>query len=94
MWFKRVFGDDFYLEIQLHKPTRSDVSNETYLNQLRVNEAIVSLAKKTNTKIIATNDVHFVEADHADAHERLVCLSTGKKISDSGRMTYTKEEYM
>ena len=94
LWFKRVFGDDFYLEIQLHKPTRSDVSNETYLNQLRVNEAIVSLAKKTNTKIIATNDVHFVEADHADAHERLVCLSTGKKISDSGRMTYTKEEYM
>ena len=39
LWFKRVFGDDFYLEIQLHKPTRSDVSNETYLNQLRVNEA-------------------------------------------------------
>lgn len=94
LWFKRVFGDDFYLEMQLHKPTRIGISDETYLNQLRVNEAIISLAKKTDTKIIATNDIHFVEAEHADAHERLVCLSTGKKISDSGRMNYTKEEYM
>ncbi len=93
-WFKRVFGDDFYLEVQLHKPTRPEISHDTYHSQLKVNEVIFELARKTNTKVIATNDVHFVEAEHADAHERLVCLSTGKKISDTGRMEYTKEEYL
>ena len=89
-----MFGDDFYLEVQLHKPTRPEISNETYLNQQRVNEEIYRLARKTDTKVVATNDIHFVEAEHADAHERLVCLSTGKKISDTDRMLYTKEEYM
>jgi DNA polymerase-3 subunit alpha len=93
-WFKSVFGEDYYLEVQLHKPTREGVGNETYLNQLEVNKAIKGLAVKTNTKIVATNDLHFVDAEHADAHERLVCLSTGKKISDSGRLSYTKEEYL
>ena len=93
-WFRSVFGDDFYLEVQLHKPTRPEISNETYLNQQRVNEEIYRLARKTGTKVVATNDIHFVEAEHADAHERLVCLSTGKKISDTDRMLYTKEEYM
>lgn len=94
MWFKRVFGDDFYLEVQKHKPTRPEISHDTYHSQLKVNDVIFELARKTNTKVIATNDVHFVDAEHADAHERLVCLSTGKKISDAGRMEYTKEEYM
>lgn len=94
LWFKRVFGDDFYLEVQMHKPTRPEISPETYHSQLKVNKVIFELARKTDTKVIATNDVHFVDAEHADAHERLVCLSTGKKISDSGRMEYTKEEYM
>ncbi len=94
MWFKRVFGEDFYLEVQLHKPTCPGVSDETYKNQLVVNKAIFELAEKTNTKVIATNDIHFVLPEHADAHERLVCLSTGKKMSDNNRMVYSKEEYL
>ena len=60
-WFRSVFGDDFYLEVQLHKPTRPEISNETYLNQQRVNEEIYRLARKTGTKVVATNDIHFVE---------------------------------
>lgn len=93
-WFKDVFGDDFYLEVQRHKPTRAGISDEVYQNQMQVNKVIFELAEKTGTKVIATNDVHFVEAEHAEAHERLVCLSTGKKITDEGRLEYTKEEYM
>ena len=52
------------------------------------------MAQKTGTKVIATNDVHFVEEEHAEAHERLICLSTGKQLSDANRMRYTKQEWL
>jgi DNA polymerase-3 subunit alpha len=94
LWFKDVFGDDFYLEIQRHKSNRPEISNETYQSQEKVNKEILKIAAETNTKIVATNDIHFVDADHAEAHERLVCLSTGKKMSEAGRLNYTKEEYL
>ena len=93
-WFKEVFGDDYYIELQLHEPTRPEVDNGTYSRQLEVNKHLVELAKKHSVKLLATNDIHFVDADHADAHERLVCLSTGKKITEADRMNYTKEEYL
>ena len=93
-WFKEVFGDDYYLEVQLHKPTRADIPDDVYREQLKVNASIYEIAAKTGVKVVATNDIHFVEAEHADAHERLVCVSTGRKISDKDRMLYTKEEYM
>ena len=93
-WFKELFGDDFYLELQLLEPTRPEIDNNTYLRQLEVNKHLVELAKKHSVKLVATNDIHFVDADHADAHERLVCLSTGKKITEADRLNYTKEEYL
>jgi DNA polymerase-3 subunit alpha len=94
LWFKSIFEDDFYLEVQLHKSSRPEIDNETFLRQQQVNEKIIELARKTETKIIATNDIHFVDVEHAEAHERLVCLSTGKKMSDAKRLAYTKEEYL
>jgi DNA polymerase-3 subunit alpha len=93
-WFKEVFGDDYYLEVQLHKPVRVEITNEIHIEQTKVNGVILDIAEKNNIKVVATNDIHFVDADHADAHERLVCLSTGKKMSDTGRLSYTKEEYL
>ena len=93
-WFKEVFGDDYYLELQLHEPTRSEIDNNTYLRQLEVNKHLIELSKKYSVKLLATNDIHFADADHADAHERLVCVSTGKKITEADRMNYTKEEYL
>ena len=93
-WFKELFGDDYYLELQLHEPTRAEIDNNTYLRQLEVNKVLIDLAKKYSVKLLATNDIHFVDREHADAHERLVCLSTGKKITDADRMNYTKEEYL
>ncbi|GAP72635.1 DNA polymerase III subunit alpha [Candidatus Symbiothrix dinenymphae] len=93
LWFKSVFGDDFYLEIQRHKTDAPGGDQEVYQKQMRVNKAILELAAKTNTKIICTNDVHFVEEDHAEAHDRLICLGTGKNLDDPKRLHYTKQEW-
>ncbi|MDR1720586.1 MAG: DNA polymerase III subunit alpha [Dysgonamonadaceae bacterium] len=92
-WFKTVFHDDFYLELQRHSTNKPGADTSTYEKQIQVNRVLLDLAKKTNTKIIASNDVHFVEEEHAEAHDRLICLSTGKELSDPNRMRYTKQEW-
>jgi len=93
-WYKRVFGDDFYLELQLHKTDKPNADYEVYEKQKRQNEHLIALARKTNTKLLVTNDVHFVDEDHGEAHERLICLSTGKDLDDPSRMRYSKQEYL
>ena len=94
MWFKSLFGDDYYLEIQRHKTDKPNGDTEVYERQKEVNKIILQLAKKTDTKVIATNDVHFVEEEHGEAHDRLICLSTGKDLDDPTRMHYTKQEWL
>ncbi len=94
MWFKEVFGDDYYLEIQRHKTDKPGADQNVYQRQKQVNKKILELAEKTNTKVIASNDVHFVEEEHAEAHDRLICLSTGKDLDDPNRMRYTKQEWL
>ena len=92
--YKEIFGDDFYLELMLHKSGEPRIDYEVYENQLKVNKAIAELSMKTGVKCIATNDVHFVMADDAQAHDILICLNTGKKLSESNRMRYTFQEYL
>ncbi len=94
LWYKRVFGDDFYLELQRHKTDKPNADYGTYEKQERQNEDLIKLARKTNTKLVATNDVHFVEEEHGEGHERLICLSTGKDLDDPTRMRYTKQEWL
>ena len=94
MWYKRVFGDDFYIELQRHKTDKPNADYSTYEKQMLQNEELIKLARKTNTKLVATNDVHFVEEEHGEAHERLICLSTGKDLDDQNRMRYTKQEWL
>lgn len=94
MWFKSIFGDDYYLELQRHQATDPNADQEVFPRQQYVNKIILELAKKTNTKVIATNDVHFVEEEHAEAHDRLICLSTGHNVADTNRMHYTKQEWL
>lgn len=93
-WFKNIFGDDFYLEIQRHKTDRPDADQTTYPKQQRVNEEIIRMGKKHGVKVIATNDAHFVDEEDADAHDRLICLSMGKDFDDPDRMRYTKQEWI
>jgi len=94
LWYKRVFGDDFYIELQRHKTDKPNADYSTFEKQTNQNKQLIELARKTNTKIVATNDVHFVEEEHGEAHERLICLSTGKDLDDPSRMRYTKQEWL
>lgn len=94
LWYKKVFGDDFYLELQRHKTDKPGASTDTYPKQQAQNVELIKLARKTNTKLVATNDVHFIKEEHADAHEHLICLSTGKDLDDPTRMRYTKQEWL
>ena len=94
MWFKSLFGDDYYLELQRHKTDKPGGDQEVYARQVEVNKVILELAKKTKTKVICTNDAHFVEEEHGEAHDRLICLSTGKDLDDPTRMHYTKQEWL
>ncbi|MDD2313628.1 MAG: DNA polymerase III subunit alpha [Proteiniphilum sp.] len=93
-WYKKVFGDDYYLELQRHKTDRPDADQTTYPKQERVNKELIRIARKYDVKLIATNDVHFVNEEDADAHDRLICLSTGKDFDDPDRMRYSKQEWL
>ena len=93
-WYKRVFGDDYYIELQRHKTDRPDADQTTYPKQQKVNEDLIRIARKYDVKLIATNDVHFVNEEDADAHDRLICLSTGRDFDDPDRMRYSKQEWL
>lgn len=92
--YKEIFGDDYYLEIQRHETIDPSADTSVFPQQQRVIAAYRELAIKNNVKIIATNDVHFIMADEAEAHDRLICLNTGKDIDDPKRLRYTKQEYL
>ncbi len=95
LWFKRVFGDDYYLELQRHKVTDPAIraNRETYPLQQEVNAELLRLAEKHGIKYICTNDSHFVDEENAEAHDRLICLATGRDLNDENRMLYTKQEW-
>ena len=92
-WYKNTFGDDYYLELQLHKATVPRANHETYGLQVQVNEKLIEFSKKYGIKLVCTNDVHFVEEENAEAHDRLICLSTSKDLDDPKRMLYSKQEW-
>ena len=93
-WHKNIFGEDFYLEVQQHKTEIPGQSQEVYERQLVANEGIFALAEKTGTKVVATNDVHYVRKEDGPAHDRLICLTTNAYIDDPNRMRYTQQEYL
>ena len=93
MWFKNIFGDDYYLELQQHKATIERANHEVYPLQVEVNRQLEELGKKCGVKLVCTNDVHFVDEENAEAHDRLICLSTGKDLDDPKRMLYSKQEW-
>ncbi|HOC49392.1 MAG TPA: DNA polymerase III subunit alpha, partial [Bacteroidales bacterium] len=92
--YREIFGDDYFLEIQRHETTDPTSDVTVFPQQQRVIAAYRELAAKHNIKIIASNDVHFIMKDDAEAHDRLICLNTGKDIDDQKRLRYTKQEYL
>lgn len=95
LWFKKCFGDDYYLELQRHevKDPNQRANRETFPLQQKVNRQLVELAHKYQIKLMCSNDSHFVNEENAEAHDRLICLSTGRDLDDPKRMLYTKQEW-
>ncbi len=94
-WYHRVFGEDYYIELQRHRVDDPNLraNRETYPLQVKSNEVMIELAKEYGIKLVCTNDCHFVNKDNAEAHDHLLCMSTGKDLDDPTRMLYTKQEW-
>ena len=108
-WYKDLFGDDFSLEVMEHKskihPEMNGAPKGVWYRQRLVTKGVIELAKKLDIRVIATNDVHFLDADDNDSHDVLLAISTEKKLSDppktdeddettkKGRLVYTGEEW-
>ena len=91
--YKEIFGDDFYLELQRHPTGDPDMDRKVFDDQVFVNKVLLKFAEKHNVKVIATNDSHFINADDADAHDRLICIGTAKDFDDPNRLRYTRQEW-
>lgn len=93
LWYKNLFGDDYYLELMRHPAEAQREREDVYDWQVKVNKQLIPLAKKMGVKLIATNDSHFTNEEDAEAHDLLICLNTGKDFDDPNRMRYTKQEW-
>ena len=94
-WHKNLWGDDYYLELQRHEVTDPNIraNRETFPMQQQANKVLIELAKEYGIKLVCTNDAHFVDKENAEAHDHLLCLSTGKDLDDPTRMLYSKQEW-
>ena len=94
-WHKRLWGDDYYLELQRHevKDPTIRANRDTFPLQQQANKVLIELAKEYGVKLVCTNDAHFVDKENAEAHDHLLCLSTGKDLDDPTRMLYSKQEW-
>ncbi len=91
--YKEMFGEDFYLELQRHKTGNPDTDQDVYERQEQVNKVLVKFSRELDIPVIATNDVHFINEEDAEAHDRLICLNTATEIDDPSRLRYTKQEF-
>ena len=92
-WWKSVFGDDYYIELQRHPAKVANAARDVFEIQQKVNAELIKLARKHDIKLICTNDVHFVDEADAESHDRLICVSTNSNLFDPNRMRYTKQEW-
>ena len=94
-WYHRVFGDDYYLELQRHEVTDPSVlaNREAFPMQQRANKVLIEMSKEYGIKLVCTNDCHFEDKETAEAHDHLLCLATGKDLDDPNRMRYSKQEW-
>lgn len=94
-WYHRVFGEDYYLELQRHEVKDPNIraNRDTFPLQQRANAVLMKIAKEEGIKLVCTNDCHFEDKDTAEAHDHLLCLATGKDLDDPTRMLYTKQEW-
>ena len=94
LWYKELFGEDFYLELQRHQSGDAEMDAKVYNDQVFVNKHLIEFGKKHEVKIVATNDVHFLNKEDSAAQDRLICISTNKNIDDPNRLRYSGQEWM
>ena len=82
LWFKKLFGKDYYLEVQ----------NNGVKEQVLVNQKLVELSRKLDIPLVATNDAHYLKREDAYNHEVLLCIQTGKRMTDDDRMKFETDE--
>ena len=92
-WYQDLFGEDYYLEVMRHPAADPKQRAEIYDQQQLCIQEKIKIAKKLGIKLLATNDVHFLNEEDAEAHDLLICLSTKKDIDDPKRMRYTRQEW-
>lgn len=94
-WYHNLFGDDYYLELQRHEVKDPSVvaNRETFPLQQKANEVLIKFAREYGIKLVCTNDCHFEDKETAEAHDHLLCLSTGRDLNDPKRMRYSKQEW-
>jgi len=83
LWHKKVFGEDYYLEIQ----------NNGLAKQVMVNQKLIQLSRELDIPLVATNDAHYLKKEDSYNHEILLCIQTGKKMTDEDRMRFETEEF-
>ena len=93
-WYKGVFGEDYYFEIQYHPTHVPGLAPDVFEAQKRVNPVLFEMASRLGIKCVATNDCHFVNKEDGPVHDRLICLTTNANFADKDRLRYTQEEYM
>ena len=92
--YKEIFGEDYYLELQRHESGDPEMDSCVYKDQIYVNNQLIKLSAETGVKYIATNDVHFINKEDAQAHDILLCINTGKDVDDANRLKYTEQEWL
>jgi DNA polymerase-3 subunit alpha len=90
-WWLDIFGEDFYIELQRQRGL--DTIDDTGMSQEHVNQILLGFAKKYNIKVIATNDAHYINEEDAKAHDIILCVNTGKKMSDQGRFQFPSTDF-
>ena len=93
-WYKEVFGEDYYLEVERHPAAAAKERAEVYDNQVKCNAEILRIGQKLGIRVVATNDVHFLNEEDAEAQDMLICLNTRRDIDDPNRMRYTRQEWL
>jgi len=91
--YQKIFGEDFYLELMRHRTDDPGMNKLVFDDQVFVNRTLLEVGKKYDIKCVASNDVHFVNREDAEAHDHLICLNTGKDLDDPTRMRYTRQEW-
>ena len=94
MWYKNLFGEDYYFELHRHIPTVERANHNTCKLEQRVNNQLIALSEKLGIKLICANDIHFVDEEDAEVQDTLLCINWGKKADDPNRLIFSKQEWL